>query len=537
MNHLYRNACALLLLFAVLATVPIEALDWNDNKSWNTNDNDGKNKLDLINIGFNDGIKAEFNLSSAPEDNWVIMQLEPDGFDPEKAVVFDIKANASCDLEIKFLDKENTTYRRIISMKDKFRNWTRVVVYLKHLDYAWNDERDSYHRFGEFKNFELAFSGVNGNGEVLLNFTGFEKRDGKLLLDPDAALRRDEKLNSENQHVLEWLKVVQDNASRDGILLPSGGLDDNRTSTYDNAIVAMAFILKDEPKRAKKILDFYANAAKPDNEDPKRQSFFYKGEPRGFFQYAVIRDERNTTYYDGNNSDRWMGDMCWLMLAYKYYDKKYGNQEYGRIECLMKGLLLSWYNATGGYIGSGWRKNDTQVDSHLHEKDGHQEGNIDAYAVMNLYGEPEIANIYIKKWLDDKLGYRHGHPLDVYTLRSLSGAAGGSILHYPDEEPSYQKTLNFNGKQVKGVWHAFDENENNIWTQGVGQLACAFYEAGDREKGNFYANQMDSYLIIDDKQDTVLTGYLINGDEAISSAAWYIFAKNQFNPMKLNSTR
>ena len=121
----------------------------------------------------------------------------------------------------------------------------------------------------------------------------------------------------------------------------------------------------------------------------------------------------------------------------------------------------------------------------------------------------------------------------------LSGEAPGRILHFPDEDLRYQKTLDFHGKQVKGVWHSPNESINNIWVDGVGHLACAFYEANDTTKGNFYANQMDNYLLdrtIDGKQYKILT-YLLTDDGndrgSISCAAWYIFAKNQFNPMKL----
>lgn len=61
-------------------------------------------------------------------------------------------------------------------MKEKFENWTSLVFYLKDLDYGWDSKNDSYHKFGKFKYFGLAFSGVNGKGEVLLNNASFGKK-------------------------------------------------------------------------------------------------------------------------------------------------------------------------------------------------------------------------------------------------------------------------------------------------------------------------------------------------------------------------
>jgi hypothetical protein len=131
----------------------------------------------------------------------------------------------------------------------------------------------------------------------------------------------------------------------------------------------------------------------------------------------------------------------------------------------------------------------------------------------------------------------------------LSGEANSSILSHPDEDMRFQKTLDFQGRKVNGVASDAEGNDSNsIWVDGVGHLSCAFYEARDWGKGNFYANQMDSYLIndtIDGRQYWTLP-YRISQDGyetgAISCAAWYIFAKNHFNPMTLefnyqNSTK
>ena len=534
-----RPCLYFLLLLAIFAFVPATAQNWNDPNEWKINLGDSSSlNLSKFNDSAKEGIKAEFELRNA-NHSYVNMQLEPKQmFDPEVPVVFNIKTNASCDLELKMLDEENTTYLRKLTMKEKFENWTSLVFYLKDLDYGWDSKNDSYHKFGKFKYFGLAFSGVNGKGEVLLNNASFGKKGmNSFFIDPNASLRRDAKVLPEKC---------------DGILLPSRGQGDPYASTYDNTIVAMAFILKGEPKRAEKILDFYANATNRDNNVILRQNFFCNNctvpnstfpnasenyNARGFFQHTVVPNDCNKTYNAPDNSDRWMGDMCWLMLAYRYYDKMYPSQRYDEVEKDLLDLLLKFNKSTevGCYIQNGWIDGDTK----LHEKDGHPEGNIDAYAAMKLYNESEIANC-ISEWLDNRLDFRAVTSLDLFTWRVLSGEANGSLLSYPDEELRFQRTLDFQGKKVRGVASDAEGNDSkSIWVDGVGHLSCAFYEAGDWGKGNFYANQMDSYLIndtVDGKQYWALPYRIMqDGHEtgAISCAAWYIFAKNQFNPMKL----
>ena len=542
------------LLVAIFFAVPSMAQNWDDRNEWEIIlGNSSLLKLSNFIEGDIEGIKAKFDLSNAPNNSWVIMRIEPkEIFDPKVPIVFNIKADASSDLEIKMLDgkKNNTTYLRRINMKDKFKDWTSFVVYFNDLGFGWGDSNE----FGKFKYFDLAFSSKsNESGVAWISGAGFGKEGmNSSFIDANASLRRDAKVLPENTSVLEWLKVVQDNASCDGILLPSRGIGDPYASTYDNAIVAMAFILKGEPKRAEKILDFYANATKRDNNVILRQNFFCNNctvpnstfpkasendNARGFFQHTVVPNDCNKAYNAPDNSDRWIGDMCWLMLAYRYYDKMYPSQRYDEVEKDILDLLLKFYKSAevGCYIQNGWIDGDTK----LHEKDGHREGNIDAYAAMKLYNESEIANC-ISEWLDNELNFPAVTSLDLFTWSVLSGEANGSILSCPDESLRFQKTLEFQGKKVKGVASDAEGNESkSIWVDGVGHLSCAFYEAGDWEKGNFYANQMDSYLIndtIDGKQYWALPYRIMPDDHessAISCAAWYIFAKNQFNPMKL----
>lgn len=403
---------------------------------------------------------------------------------------------------------------------------------------------------------------------IFLNFclfTGmiFEFSWAAPILDPNRELvgigftqRRSETMIPEDKLVLEYLKQLQDAGSKEKQLLPSQGVEDIEAQTFNNSLVAMAFILDGEKERAERILNFYAKATDKNNTDPTLQNYYYNGEPRGFFQWVAIRDCNGTSagelhsgnvsakaYHHTGTANRWMGDMVWLLYAYKFYAKEYNSSKYDEIIALLRNHIVSAYvevPGIGGYIASGWSKGDTKFN----DDTGHHEGNIDAYAVLRLTGDFELAD-KVKKWLDAQLDGRDDLPLDLYTWRTLSFGQNADLLNIPDYDLRYRKTVVVNGKKAMGFYHGPAENINNIWLDGTGHIACAYLAYGDKQRGYFYANQLDAFLI-----DKTINGvktrtlpYTANKTGGyewvdtnkgfISVCAWYIIAKNKFNPMTL----
>jgi hypothetical protein len=344
-------------------------------------------------------------------------------------------------------------------------------------------------------------------------------------------------LNPEDPLVLEWLKVLQDHSSADHRLLPAQEGDD-AAQTFNNSLVAIAFMAKHERERAERILDFYAQATVPDNNDPTLQNFFSTGEARGFFQEVSL----TTLHNAGHGSDRWVGDMAWLLCAYKFYEMTYQSIRYAHVISLLHDLLVSYYKPAGhgGYIQHGWRK----ADAYKHETDGHHEGNIDCYAVLRLCGEDTLAR-NVRTWIDNALENLQDLPLDLYTWRTLAyGPSAAGLLDVPERDPRYRKTILLRGRRVTGFYHGPDSAQNNIWTDGLGHIACAYLTCGSAEKGYYYANQMDS-MIIERRMEGQLTHALpyaatrSGGYEWVdtsrgftSCAAWYILAKNRVNPFR-----
>ena len=352
---------------------------------------------------------------------------------------------------------------------------------------------------------------------------------------------KDEINNDHLNEVLNWMKINQD-TTLPGKDLLSSDLGGNLAQTFDNSLAALAFIVMNEKDRAKRILDFYQNATKKINSDPLLQNFFLNGEPRGFFQFMATRDiDDAKKYHAARKSDRWMGDMAWLLMACKQYELKFNSSRYNKLITLISDLFKSWYISEndGGYIGSGWRK----LDVKLHEENGHHEGNIDAYVVCKMIGEDDYAD-KISRWLIPAIEGEN-RPLDHFFWKVLAFAPEfADDLNIPETIPGYKKTVKFRGKNVVGFTSSRN-NHTNIWTDGLGHIVCAYYAIGNQEKADFYMQQMDKLVmrkLVNGKQMAALPytatkspGYeWVNPDKGcLSGAAWYIMARNKFNPMQL----
>ena len=499
-------------------------------------------------------LRVDYTLPASSHGYVELIRPVPVGVEIDATpVALVMKARGPADLEVKFVDADGSVFGRKIECGDGFSDWTPVVLDRPSVEYWWGGQNGE---FGEFRTLMIVPSG-QGTGTVWFSTIGIspEKLPSTLTpagpqYDPDRELagvgfrqRRDAELVPEDPLVLEWLKYVQDTTCRDQRLL--GTLEDTNIQTFNNALAATAFLVKGERERAERILDFFAGAEDRANSEPLRQNFFYRGEARGFFQNAhPVEKDGQVLYYGDGNSDRWMGDMVWLMYAYLYYDQLYGAGRYADIEKLITDLLDEWYKESPdgktGYVQHGWRKGD----AYLHENHGHHEGNIDCYALYNLLGRKDRAQ-QIRTWLDSCLsGDRL--PLDLYTWRSLAyGPDSAALLDIPDFDFRFRKTMTFNGRRVVGVYHSADITINNIWVDGVGHIACAYFAVGNPQRGNFYANQLDGVIVDRDIGGRHLRAlpYVLNeqggfggmaiGKGSVSPVAWYIFAKNRFNPMTL----
>jgi hypothetical protein len=234
--------------------------------------------------------------------------------------------------------------------------------------------------------------------------------------------------------------------------------------------------------------------------------------------------------------------MAWLLLACKNYAQKYQSPRYDYLIRLIRDLFVSYFKEAevGGFVQSGWRKGD----SYLHESEGHHEGNIDCYVALKLCGEDYYAHA-IKTWLDRELNSKTSLPLDLYTWRTLAFSAIDTfyvnLLNVPEYDFRYRKIILVDGTDVMGFYSEPDRYTDNFWIDGTGHVSCAFQAFGDKQRGYFYANQMDPLKIdqVFGSDTTHGFPYTLNTqgypwvDPAIpvvSGSAWYIMAKNGWNP-------
>ena len=552
-NH--RRVSALLAgaLLGFAVSLRAKTSDWDSPTLWSV-DTDDQSSLSVRPVEGIDGLRLELKYTLLGAGHrWVQMKREwdPAALFDGRPLTFLFRANGTATMEIKLVDQDGSNFICRYPLKQYGAKWEPVVLYRDSFEYGWGGNAT----LDRPKQLAIAISGTAENGVVYIDEIGLGRKGQPATQTPDGprldprrfktgfgfAARRDKDARPEDPGVLAWMKAVQDVGSLEGQLLPS--MEDNRAQTYNNALGAVVFILKDERERAERILDFYAAATRVDNADPTLQNFFYKGEPRGFYQDCLLTDStEGAAFHAPKESDRWIGDMAWLLIAYEYYGRRYDLARYERITGLLTELLASYYQPTpvGGYIRPGWRRGDTQ----LHERVGHPEGNIDAYAALRLAGRDDVAN-NVKRWLDSTVGGSR-LPLDLYTWRVLAlGKTYETALAVPENDLRFRKTLVIDGRKTMGFFHGPATDANNFWTDGIGHMACAYYAVGDDARGNFYANQMDALVMdrtVGDKAVRCLP-YTANAEGGyewvkfdrgfLSSAAWYIFAKNRFNPFTL----
>lgn len=517
----------------------------------------------------NDGMIYDYNLNGG----WVTMRTEAN-FDPKvNPISFYLKPYYDGQLEMKFIDTDGSIFQKVISLRT-YNDWMHVVAYLDNMNYTYGG--DSI--FGTMDSVEFGFAGGSRSSiwfdEIGYASAGTASSFGPEM-DPDSSMsgigdlqRRAIAMTEKDPLVLEYLKQLQDYdfATNTGTGLIRSMEGEDLAHTFNNAVVAMAFLLEGEKVRAEKILDFYSNATDKYNTDIRKQNFYYYNngvsEKRGFYQQvklSTLRDEDTT-------NNRWMGDMAWLLCAYKFYERQYSSDRYVVITNLLLERLRSLYvdasyggYTVGGYVLTGWRYGDMYAPgesggtndpvSPTYGRDGHHEGNIDAWAAMKLCGVGIDTLNNIEGWIENELtSIREDKdlPLDLYTWRSLAMGAEDSgtvaLLNIPEYDFRYRKTIDFNGNSVTGLYSEPDNFVNNIWSDGFGHIICAYLSYGDRQRGYFYANELDKLMVTNviNGITTHAIPYAANSTGKFtdfdatkgfsSSSAWYIFAKNCFNP-------
>ena len=321
--------------------------------------------------------------------------------------------------------------------------------------------------------------------------------------------------------ILAWLKQQQDPTTQ---LVRSQ--ENTQANTYSNSLAVMVFTLKGDKSRASQILDFYARRL--------ASEFYYNSDARGFFQ------NRDAHTGQPDSGDRWMGDNAWLAMAIHYYHSAFNDSSYDAVAQAIIALLES-FQQPAGYIAKGWQNGDARFST-----DGHTEGNLDAYRALTLYNAPAKVTGPVKHWLDyADLNWRKG-PLDIHTWRVLAlGADYGFCLPELERtdlaEARLKWTVTVGSQTVTGFMPSVGLPAN-IWSEGTGGAAVAFYRAGYTGLGDFYVGELEK-LIFDStsfpgtktiafiaRPDSVNYSWVDTTQGFAPGVCWYILAKNKFDP-------
>lgn len=332
-------------------------------------------------------------------------------------------------------------------------------------------------------------------------------------------------LSSNEQKILNWL----DNLQLANGLVPSTDNGD-QISLYDNALTAMVFMSYADYTRAEKIFDFF---------NTRITSELMAGNG-GFSQFRDL---------NGNpNGNHWLGDNAWMLLALDNYIAITGSTKYNNLAQQITTWIRSLQDTDGGIWG-GYDVSNAQIGKVT-------EGNMDAFIAVTGYDNFHINLLsYFKNQRWDTVNKCFiswpGNSQYYYALDNFSWGFGifpncpASLLTQANMFVNTQ-TATGTGNTVTG--YCFDIVKDDIWLEGTGQMAVAYQIAGNNVQSAFYLSQIEKTIINSSAGNNfygipyatnLATGYGggilwqgANTQPYVSSAAWYLFGKHQFDPFK-----
>ena len=349
----------------------------------------------------------------------------------------------------------------------------------------------------------------------------------------------------------------------------------NAAFSYDNALVALAFISEGKKKEAKEILDAFIYAidndraylyGKSDTRQKRLRNAYAAGDISPFPGWECgtrlpgwYSDTTSEYYEDQYQVGSNCGNTAYVALAFIQYYNAYGGKKYLKAAC----TLMDWvidncsddgYGFNAGF--DGWEEAEPQVVYKYTYKSS--EHNIDCYSAFNclykLTGKKRYKKAmksslkFLESMYDKEKGvFYAGTGNDGKTPNKdviVLDAQVWSALALGDKFKPYEDSL----KVVKsmrtkdGAYPFYEGDKTGAWYEGTAFTALMLYERGDT-KG--YQKAMDALVSAQDKgglfpaasEDNLFTGmYLFTGDPWVYSTdlhiaptAHFIMAVNGFN--------
>lgn len=317
-----------------------------------------------------------------------------------------------------------------------------------------------------------------------------------------------------------------------------------RSVTYDQALAVMNYTYRKDTGLAKKALDVY-------------KTKFDGGGFAGF--HEEYKWNNVSTILD---SDRTAGPNAWLMLSAIHY-RNVATTDPTTYDPMIDGVaswLKSLQDTDGaikyGFLGSGGTAATFKSTEH----------NFDCYAAFLAYYKMTGNLVYktaadnILTWLKTEAwnGTRFNvgensdgsanpdKALDVYSWAPLALSSFTSVLPLAEIDFRNTHTCDLTGVPVDGfdfsAMPGAAPDKDAVWLEGTAQMALAYYAAENKASGDHFVNELEKSIVgvsADGQGMAYATnagtayGFIMDSlQPAVSSMAWYLFAKKNFNPFR-----
>lgn len=314
-------------------------------------------------------------------------------------------------------------------------------------------------------------------------------------------------------------KWILSTSQSNGLYDSQSPADGDACYTYDQSLAVMAFLVKGDKKNAKKLL---TKLQKLQNADGSWYNGYSKTDD-------VVENMKHC------------GPTLFVVLASAQYKKATAGNEFDAMANKALDWVIKLQQSDGGINGGI-------------EEDGKAtwcstEHNEDAYAAFILWGRTEQAES-IKMFL-----IKSPNPWNKNKMRWDVGR--DDARDYCDVQPWGLQSLGVNSDSIKALEYNynhllckitkdgitvegfdFDWDKSDVWLEGTGEMAAAYFTAGNILLGNKFTGEIIKFQ----KSNGGVPYSMLGGDthdewnmpdvEAISSTAWLIFAVAHYNPFK-----
>jgi len=292
---------------------------------------------------------------------------------------------------------------------------------------------------------------------------------------------------------------------------------------YTNALAAICYIHEGDLARARSVFSFFQSrldvATTP---------------PGGFPQFWDASTGQPYT-----DSDRWIGDNAWLLIALNHYLYVTRDDTFEDIRHTIAQWLISLQVEDGGIL-AGYN-----TDGLMDWKS--TEGNLDCYAALIDYPteRQRVRDFLVNyMWIPEEGRFKMGSTVSESSLDSCSfgvGALGSDFaaaLQYAESVMLRQEVSDATDNLVTGFSDFL--TEDRIWIEGTGQMIVAYRVVGRHDIAQLYITELDKAMFPSVRFPGTQGLACHTNNPAwptgsttifVPSQAWYLFGVWGFNPM------